>query len=254
MPISFHLFRVNSLKHIEKYETTWQLEWMKDDDPLKKEHFKSEYARSRAGFIDGYDEYDASHEFLVQLKMIGRARGIEFTQYVTPYRFKMYLQSGADTNSYLLVRTKSKVALDFVKRLNAAKEGIEIGRVAVNVTQMRPYCVRITGAWFGELLAANISTTAVFGDQVDRSKEFEHAESIGKLTSIMIGYPMSFLENRLCTFQITADGVIVLYDNLDEECSLRAVVALRENLIDRCLLNGPAPSADSETAVSIGRR
>lgn len=204
------------------------------EDEQNTENTETRVSLVKSAFYANFDRYDAIHEFLVKLKYPARARGRTFSEYITPYKFPFYLQK--DTNnqaSYLITQTKSQVSKDFIHRLNKWVTHFKVKPIEVDIDSVKPLVRVIRGAWFRDLQAANISSTGVFGPHVDRSDEFKHAASIGKLRALIINFP---IDDKTFTIMITEEAGIVLYDAFfSEEDALAVVTKLKETLIDPCL-------------------
>jgi len=120
-----------------------------------------------------------------------------------------------------LVRTKKQVAQDFVARLNARVKGFEAKPVRLDFSVLRPKLQDIRGAWFGGIREPNIARTAVFGPNVDRSDEFQHAESVGELTNIIVPLSSDGVTHML---MFAAEGGIVLYQAYQDTSDEVAVI------------------------------
>lgn len=187
-----------------------------------------------------YSEFAARHDFLVRLKYPGRAQGRQFREYVTPYDFPVYRRASADGIGFtpLLVRTKKLVAQDFVGRLNRKIPGFVASGISVDFAALRPRLQDIRGAWFGGMREPNISRAAVFGPNVDRSDEFQHAESVGRLTNIMVQAEIDSLSHML---MFVSEGGIVLYNayqTVREE--IMVIDAALAGVLNGCLTIVPA--------------
>ena len=232
MPISFNFFKINRLPSGKKIETTEQLTLFNDAEE-NMEVCKTGMSLENKNFLPNISRYHASHDFLIKLRYPGRARGKTFQEYITPYHFSVFTprDEGADSQS-LIVATKGKVAVDFVKRLNNKIEVFDVEERRIDFDKLRPLVGHVKGAWFGKMNAANISATGIFGPHVDQSDEFKHAENIGKLNAIMGYYPM---DKVAYTTTITRTGGVVLFDAFDtEEDSLKLVEHMRVNLLESC--------------------
>lgn len=188
--------------------------------------------RDRVNFREGVDRYLCQHDYLTKLKYPGRSRGISFTEFVSPYRFATFLFHEPDgAQPTFWVRTKDAVATDFVHRLNTLPGFNAIER-RVDFERLRPRLQMIKGAWFGEMRAANLSSTAVFGTRVDRSAEFQRAERQGRLHTLNIHHAHNGIDYLL---MVTTSGVIVTYHSFEtEEDELDVVLDFKRNFLDGC--------------------
>jgi len=178
------------------------------------------------------DRYWCEHDFLTRLKYPGRALGVRFLEYVTPYTFPVYIvsDSGADW-PLILVKTKDAVAKDFVKRLNQHAEFQAIERM-VDFNQLRPRLQVITGAWFDNMRVSNLSSTGVFGARVDRSDEFGRAERHGRLKTLTGIHTCGRIDHLLT---ITQSGTIVTFGAYEtEEAELDVVLDFKRSVLDHC--------------------
>jgi len=231
MPTSFHFFRIVRFPPGSRFETTEQLSLLADDEQ-NQEAASTTVTLTSDKFLDGAARYFVNHDFLVHLSSPGRARHMTFREYVTQYDFPSYRTHGGERFPCLVVRTKVKVAGDLVDRLNKKMNGaFEAEPLAVDFAKLRPLVTNIGGAWFGEMKAANINTTGLFGPHVDKSKEFKHAEDIGKLNALLLSYPY---RDQGYMVMVTRNGGLVLYDNFDaEESPLAVALDIRDKLLDR---------------------
>jgi hypothetical protein len=134
----------------------------------------------------------------------------------------------------LLVATKKNVAQDFVDRLNRKTTDFEAKAVAVDFDTLRPRLIDIRGAWFGAIRAPNIASSAFFGPNVARSDEFQHAETVGHLTNIMVKLEIGGDTHMM---MIAAEGGIVLYDAYQTEAEEVAVIqAALSGILAGCLI------------------
>lgn len=222
MPIPFHIFRVENFPNRDSFETEEQLTLLdNDDNNMETSVTKVLFAKN---FVSKqYRKYDVVHEFLVRLKYSGRARGQQFMEYVTPYKFQCFVEDKHDSiPKCILVQTKAKVAQDFIARLNDKMPAFKASHLTVNIDKLRPLLQVIKGAWFNDMKAANLSVTGVFGDHVDRSKEFKHAMQIGKLHAVIILFPF---KDKTHTVMLTEEAGIILYDVYDTSEEMLDVVS-----------------------------
>ncbi len=178
------------------------------------------------------DQYECEHDFLTKLKYTGRAQGVRFNEYVSPYTFKLYIAREAKQPFPIgWVRTKDSVATDFIRRLNKNPAFSGIERV-VDFDKLRPRLTIIKGAWFHEMRAANLSATGVFGTRVDQSDEFKRAELQGRISNLLVTYTFCGIDYLLT---ITQHGVIVTYDQFEsEEHELDLVLDFKREVLDHC--------------------
>lgn len=231
MPSAFHPWTVRRLPDAERFgaHTQYNLGFAHHERP---EEAHTEVNRRQVGFRESVDRFTCEHDFLTRLKYPGRAQGIRFQEFVSPYTFTMYVihESNGD-HPTLWVRTKDKVATDFVRRLNTLPGFLAIER-RIDFNLLRPRLDMIKGAWFAEMQAANLSSTAVFGTRVDRSDEFQRAELQGRLRTLTVLHNYGGTDYLL---MVTTDGTVVAYDAFDtEEDELDVVLDFKRRVLDGC--------------------
>lgn len=200
-------------------------------DKNEKETAATTIKKSQSDFLPGVDRYAVDHDFLVHLTYPGRIRAMQFDEYVAPYRFPMYVDRSTEGEPILIVRTKGKVADDFIKRMSIESDFLALER-QIDFQKLRPQIEVITGGWFGQMSGANIKSTAVFGSHVDKSDEFIHAERHGKLQVIYAPYKCN---DSTYPLSIHSNGGVVLYGSFDtEEEGLSVVLHVKRNLLDAC--------------------
>lgn len=222
MPVAFQIYATDEFPAQARFGTEVQLSLLADID-YNVEVTKTQVVRSESQPIEGLVRFDALHEFVFHLEYPGRARGKTFREFVAPYKFPLYLGDPTSSVGFrpLLVRTKKKVAADFVARLNGNVKEFAARPTAVDFAQLRPRLDLIRGAWFGAMRERNISSTGVFGHHVDQSDEFQHAETIGELRNLVVEFP---LEGVPHTVMLSAGGALVLYNAYPTEVDELAVV------------------------------
>lgn len=221
MPSSYQIFDVRGLPSGEYFTVGEQLNLLADNDH-NIEECRTE-VRATTTALDGkLQRMDVSHDFRVQLKYPGRARHMLFQEYVTPYKFPLFLSGdSAEPFRYALVATKKRVAHDFVRRMNKEEPAFHFEATQVDFECLRPRLSYVTGAWFGSMRAANLSTAGFFGHHVDQSEEFQHAESVGELRNLLVEVVDE--ADLAHPVMVTADGGIILYRSYqteDEELAL----------------------------------
>ena len=215
MPTAFQAFAVNTFPSNDKFQTDEQLSLLADSEQ-NVEVLCTKVAKSPHASAVYTARFDVEHDFLFELQYPGRARGKSFREFVTLYKFPVFLSDHSDGLGFrpLLVKTKKKVAAEFATRLNRHVAAFNVTPTEVDFAALRPRRTFIRGAWFGAMQARNILTTGVFGPHVDQSDEFRHAEMIGRLTNLMVEIESDPVAH---TVMITRDGGIVLYNAYQTE-------------------------------------
>lgn len=234
MPVAYQIYASTDFPRRDSFETEDQLSLLNDVEE-NIEVTSTRVAISSAHSVSGFIRYDVFHEFLVRLQYLGRARGREFREFVSPYKFRMFITESTSNGTFrpLLIRTKKKVASDFVTRVNNTIPGFTARPTVVDFASLRPRLTLIRGAWFGSMRQRNISATGVFGHQVDQSDEFRHAESIGELRNIIIELE---IDGGTHTVMLSIDGGIVLYNVYENEGEeLEIVCGIMSNLLQGCI-------------------
>lgn len=245
MASSYQVFAVRRFPARDAFVIGEQLNLLADNDH-NIEECRTEVTRSAGDALGGaLRRMDVFHDFLVQLKYPGRARHMQFREYVTPYKFPLFLSpASAEPFHYALVGTKKKVAHDFVRRMNKEEPGFQLEYTHVDFDCLRPRLTYVKGAWFGSMRAANLSTTGLFGHRVDQSEEFRHAESAGELRNLLVEVVD---ESELAhSVMVTGDGGIILYRSYQTEDEELAVVqATLTGLLRDCIETRPRPRGAS---------
>lgn len=250
MPSSYQVFDVRRFPAADYFVAGEQLNLLADNDQ-NIEECVTEVRGTAGGALGGMLRRMAvSHDFRVQLKYPGRARHMQFREYVTPYKFPLFLSpESAEPFQYALVGTKKKVAHDFVRRMNKEGDGFQLEATQVDFDCLRPRLTYVTGAWFGSMRAANLSTTGLFGHRVDQSEEFRHAESVGELRNLLVEVVD---ESELAhSVMVTGDGGIILYRSYQtEDEELAIVTATLTGLLCDCIGAKPKPRGPSAEALT----
>lgn len=231
MPTAFHPWSPRRLPERDPFgiDTQFHLGLNHLDQP---EEAHTLVERTATDYRPGVDRFHCSHDYLTKLKYPGRAQGRTFREFVSPYKFPMYLTREPNGEQPVLwVRTKEQVAGDFIRRLNTLPDFQAIER-RVDFDRLRPQLSMIKGAWFAEMRAANLSSTAVYGTRVDRSQEFRRAEQQGRLRTLSILHKYHDVDYLM---MVTTDGTIVTYDAYDtEEDELDVVIDFKRQILDSC--------------------
>jgi hypothetical protein len=238
MPVAFQVHVAEKFPEQISFQSQEQLSLLADDEQ-NQETAVTRVSLSSGLTVEPFVRYDAEHEFLFHLQFPGRARGKTFREFITPYKFPIFLGQITPEIAFrpLLVRTKKKVAIDFIHRLNKYVPDFSARPTSLNFMILRPRLELIRGAWFGSMQQPNISVAAVFGPHVDRSDEFKHAESKGELRNLQIEMVQGELAH---TVMLAADGAIVLYNAYpSEQEELQVVTGAMTGLLSGCL--SPAP-------------
>ena len=234
MPTAFQIFAVERFPESARFKTDEQLqmEWESEHN-LEPTVTSVERASNNLPFK--LTRYDSEHDFLFQLQYPGRAKGMSFREFITPYKFPIFLGDHDKEIGFrpLLVRTKKKVAGDFVQRLNKHIREFDVRPIRMDFILLRPRIEMIRGAWFGAMRQPNLRSTGVFGHHVDQSEEFQHAESVGELRNLQIEIVQDDVTH---TVMLGADGGFVLYNAYrTHEEEIEVVYPSLRGLLNGCL-------------------
>ncbi len=232
MPTAYHLYTVQSLPPGTRYGTEDQL-YLTIDQRQNRENVHTTVRLTDAAFREGVDRFSCEHDFLTKLRYPGRALGMQFEQFVTPYKFPVYvLAASRETKGTFVVCTKGKVAEDCVKRLNTKLESFVVVEKHLDFRKLRALIGSIRGAWFQKMDVANLATAGLFGPDVGRSEEFAHAERHGRLHSLTAPYPFNAAEYLVT---ITEAGSVIVFDALTGETEgIDLVCDIKRELLDKC--------------------
>jgi len=231
MPIAFHLYSAKRFPETPRFGTEDQL-YLTIDHEQNRENVHTTVRLKDAEFGDGVSRYICDHDFLTNLRYPGRARNMQFEQFVTKYEFPLYLARESDQDRpTIIVSTKSKVAEDFVARMNKRDDFQAIER-HLDVQRLRTLLHNIRGAWFNKMEVSNLSTTGLFGPHVDRSEEFKRAERRGNLQSLIV--PHKYHDGDY-VLMITERGTVVVYDALETEAEgVNLIKDVKRKLLNQC--------------------
>ncbi len=232
MPTAYHLYTVQSLPKGPSYGTEDQL-YLTIDQHENRENVHTTVKQTDDTFRKGVARFKCQHDFLTKLRYPGRARGMQFQQFVTPYEFPVYVlaASRSTKGQTLVVQTKGAVAADCVKRLNKLDDFVVIEK-HLDFHKLRALLGSVQGAWFRKMNVANLATAGLFGPRVDKSEEFAHAERHGSLHSLTAPYSFSSADYVVT---ITESGSVIVFDTLtDEGEGVDLLCDLKGKLLDKC--------------------
>ena len=231
MPIAFHLYSAKRFPKGKKFGTEDQL-YLTIDHEQNRENFHTTVALKNANFRQGVSQYICDHDFLTKLHYPGRARNMQFEQFVTNYRFPLYVLRESDQDlPTVIISTKSAVAENFVERANKREDFLALEQ-HLDFDRLRALLQSIRGAWFHRMAASNLSATGLFGPHVDRSDEFKRAERHGKIHSLSVPYKFRDTEYLLT---ITERGTVVVFDSLEnEEEGVDLIKDVKRKLLNEC--------------------
>lgn len=233
MPTAFHPWSVHLLPTAATFGTDTQLPLVMNHEDVP-EAVHTLVTLEQRNYLGRLARYSCDHDFLVKLKYPGRRHNNTFSEFVTNYRFEMYVVPPSNSGrATLWVRTKDQVARDFINRLNRhrASDFQAVERV-VDFAALRQRQEIISGAWFSEMRAPNISSAGVFGNRVDRSEEFQRAEQQGRLKTLSFPYESATSRSLI---NVTQAGCVVTsahFETPEEELAL--VLHFKENVLDYC--------------------
>jgi hypothetical protein len=231
MATAFHPWTIRRMPDFPRFGTDVQI-FLDIEHHERPEEAHTLVELTNEEFRPGIARFDCTHDYVTKLKYPGRTRGMMFQEYVSPYKFPAYASSeGAGENPILWVSTKGPVAIDFVRRLNSLDNFLAIERM-IDFDLLHPRLGMVKGAWFGEMRAANLSSTAVFGPRVDRSREFQRAAQHGRLRTLTTMHSHNGIDYLLT---VTQNGTIVTYAAFGtEEQELDVVMSFRRDVLDEC--------------------
>ncbi|WP_342472359.1 hypothetical protein MHH70_01705 [Metasolibacillus sp. FSL H7-0170] len=179
---------------------------------------ETQFKRSECEFtLDSFLKFDAHHEII--FNKYGRANGQEFYHYIEPMDFNFYVN---ESEKIIIFSLKIDHAKDFVKTFNQFKN-FNIEPFHIDFESIIKKVHSVTGAWFSDLTTPNMNAAAYYGENVNRSPNFEQSKVDGKLSSIQF-YFQSDETNKEHKIAISRRSCIVLMDKFqDEELELRFV-------------------------------
>lgn len=177
--------------------------------------------RGRAG-NQHYEEFKVKHERREELW--GRYNDEEFHQIIRIYEFPLFLH---ENKQRAFFRCKRVIAKEVVNRLNGQKAGnVPLEDRKFDLELLTEELKDITGAWFGNLILNNVSSAALFGNDVETSNEWNRYTETGDLSNIQLDIKYKNSEMK-CS--ISSKGSIVIFKKLPESERLE----LLDNVLDK---------------------
>lgn len=161
-----------------------------------------------------YEAYLVHHEMVVE--QVGRAQSVEFTQFLAPFEFNVYVRRGDDA---MFVQTNKRVCASFVSDLSLTGD-FDLSGNAVDFDRLMPIVADVKGAWF-RFRQSDLHAGAYFGSHVDRSLAYQEAMLSGVMSSL---YVLHEFNGQQIQIQVTADCCIVIFPDLHDVRSDLAVV------------------------------
>jgi hypothetical protein len=198
---SYHIYEVTALAITEPVSIPHQLELLADSD-LEVADSRI-YPISGEPLPPGVASYRIQHEMVVN--QIGRAKGIQFSHYITPTEFDAYYKPDS---CLIALHGRAEVTEDFVKTWQRSGQAV-IGSITpyeVNFGKLEPHLEVIRGAWF-RFHDPRLSSSGHFGYHVDQSPEYQSAKAVGTLTVLNFlhayeGLSIPVMVTRKCTIVI----------------------------------------------------
>lgn len=212
MAKSFYLCRYERFSE-DQNTIEYQLDIDTVEDPQE-----TQFNRSESRFtVESLQKFNAHHE--IKINKYGRANGQPFHQYIEPMDFNFYIN---ESEQIIIFALKIDYAKDFVNVFNTFQNfNIEPFNIDFDSIIRRVHSV--TGAWFSDLTTPNMNAAAYYGENVNRSPNFEQSNIDGKLSSIQF-YFHSDETNREHKIAISKKSCVVLMDKFqDEELELKFI-------------------------------
>ncbi len=163
-----------------------------------------------------YHSYNVRHETLkeawIRIDKTDRKKAIFVEEFAifSPHDF-----------SFAIIKSKHKIATELLRRISQKFKSFDFSLRSIDLMELKnDLAHHIKGGWFKDLEIEDVSTAAIFGNNVSDSDEWERYTAFGKLSSLVV----EFSHNRdKHTVNISQTGAITLYSNYDEVYALGLV-------------------------------
>lgn len=166
------------------------------------------------------------HEILE--KRAGRAKGVEFTEFIAPYHFPAYY---IRSRGVFMLKTRKEIARSAMKTILEGCNDVH-GELKkkIDLSSVRERIERFKGVWFSVPDSPDISSQAFFGPSVDRDFRFDQASEEGQIINIRMEHAFA---GEYFHVGISDDYSMVIFDGgLDEASELELVMDIKVNLLD----------------------
>lgn len=224
MPSSYSLYLMEAFPNASVGQAIEAPRRMNFELPGTDEDPKTELVYQRSIDTLDTDVFRGLHEYVVAAS--GRAKGVQFTQYIETSHFPVYFNRSI---KLLMLKTNKDVATGTMKQLNKNKD-ILGRRRKIDLNSVRGFIEHYKGAWFKVSDSADVSSQALFGPSIERDLRFVRASEEGEMFNIRLDY---LFHDELIPIGISNDSNIVTYnDNLDEHLELELILDVKKTLID----------------------
>ena len=239
MPRPFQYHAIENFPIEPKPRSTWQTH----TQLALPEEEGDDSAHSTIKFVghsiyNDYLKYHVHHE--TEKTSWLRVANMERRKAIFIEEFHIYLPPNS---SYILVETTAKNSRELLKRIKQKDSRFQYKLREVDLLAMKNQTQHVRGGWFRDLDIADVSTAAIFGNNVGDSDEWERYETSGKLSSLVIEFSY---QGEHHSVNISASGAITLYSNYDEASALALVEKFNDIAMKFQKEIDPRPRKDSK--------
>ena len=199
----------------------YQQSFLNDDDPPKTSLW---FERSLS---DKMYLYKVKHE--VRVQRAGRAKGVEFSSFVSPYIFPAYYHQ---PTQLLMLKASKNIARGAMRTLTKGGVGVTGEYRKIELQSVRSQVERMRGAWFHVADSANVTSQGLYGPDIEGDIRFDQALSEGEMSYMLIEY---IFREQSFLIGVSRDYAVNIARStswLDELFELELVMDVKRRLLD----------------------
>jgi len=173
--------------------------------------------------IHDFETYLIEHEHNVNIR--GRYGSQRFNNFLRLGEINGYY---SEERSLFLLQGKKDDVIDFCKFTDNT-DLLEISTIEIQMSDLIDKLGSVRNCWF-KFSKGSISSSALFGENIENTIEFQDAKQLGDITALSFFYADDGMAHAV---MVTNDGAVVLqfnYPNVDMEIEL--VLKIKKDLLD----------------------
>jgi len=216
---SYSLFKFEYFPEKAKFETV--------------EQGKQTELTTQVNFLDNitdleehiFEKYEVNHFQKVNFIGIPYSGGEQIEEVTELHNFDSYVQRQF---KILLMKYRKKIADIAVKRINTDNANFKIERQQLDLKKLLKNFSTIYGTYFRDIQLPNVSSSSIYGKDVDASRLFTYFESIGSISNFRTKIDMEGIEYSI---GISRDYTITIYSRCREIVALKLILFLKKYLM-----------------------
>jgi hypothetical protein len=199
----------------------YQQPLLDDEEPPKTS------LRFERSLSDEMHLYKVRHE--VRVRRAGRAKGVEFSSFVSPYDFPAYYHR---PTQLLMLKAPKDIARGAMRTLTKGGVGVKGEYRKLELQSVRSQVERMRGAWFHVEDSANVTSQGLYGPDIEGDIRFDQALSEGDMSYMLIEY---LFREQSFLIGISRDYAVNIARStawLDELAELELVMDVKRRLLD----------------------